>query len=179
MGRWLFIVGVTLTQWVDTAAAGSLPPDADGRGARSAPQPAIPDATRAAVRPGAVGPGAARRSGAHGDRGEDREDAPVAAPTQWRKYPGTCRDGRRTISSYYWEGSSTASGAAFDPRGLTAAHRTLPFGTRLTVSNPLNGRSVNVVINDRGPFVAGVALDLSLGAANALGMRGNGAVCVR
>jgi peptidoglycan lytic transglycosylase len=61
---------------------------------------------------------------------------------------------------------------------MTAAHRTLPFGTRLTVTNPRNGQSVQVVVNDRGPFISGVSLDLSLGAAQAIGLHGTGAVCM-
>jgi rare lipoprotein A (peptidoglycan hydrolase) len=89
-----------------------------------------------------------------------------------------CTSGRRVVSAYYWQGQHTASGQPFDPNGLTAAHRTLPFGTRLTVTNPRTGQSVIVVVNDRGPFVPGVSLDLSLGAAQAIGMRGVGAVCI-
>jgi len=89
-----------------------------------------------------------------------------------------CRGGQRIISAYYWEGEHTASGQPFDPNGLTAAHRTLPFGTRLTVTNPRTGQSVVVIVNDRGPFVSGVSLDLSLGAARAIGMRGVAAVCI-
>jgi rare lipoprotein A len=61
---------------------------------------------------------------------------------------------------------------------MTAAHRTLPFGTSLTVTNPRTGKSVTVVVNDRGPFISGVSLDLSLGAAQAIGMHGTGAVCI-
>jgi rare lipoprotein A len=90
----------------------------------------------------------------------------------------SCNGGQRIISAYYWEGRHTASGEPFNPRGMTAAHRTLPFGTRLTVMNPRTGQSVSVVINDRGPFVRGVSLDLSLGAAQAIGMHGTGAVCL-
>jgi rare lipoprotein A len=89
-----------------------------------------------------------------------------------------CSSGQRVVSAYYWEGQHTASGQPFNPNGLTAAHRTLPFGTRLTVTNPKTGQSVTVVVNDRGPFVPGVSLDLSLGAAQAIGMRGVGAVCI-
>ncbi len=103
----------------------------------------------------------------------------VPPPAKYRDADGGCNGGRRIISAYYAEGVRTASGARFDPRGLTAAHRTLPFGTRLTVSNPRTGKSVTVVINDRGPFVTGVSLDLSLGAAQAIGMRGTGAVCIQ
>jgi peptidoglycan lytic transglycosylase len=68
-------------------------------------------------------------------------------------------------------GQRTASGEIFNPNGLTAAHRTLPFGTCLRVGNPNTGRSVAVRINDRGPFTKGVSLDLSYGAARAIGMR--------
>ena len=73
---------------------------------------------------------------------------------------------------------SRASGQAFNPSGYTAAHRTLPFGSRVTVTNPRNGKSVTVVINDRGPFTRGVTLDLARGAANAIDMRQTQWVCV-
>ena len=89
-----------------------------------------------------------------------------------------CNGGQRIISAYYWEGRHTASGQPFNPLGMTAAHRTLPFGTHLTVSNPRTGKTVTVVINDRGPYAHGVSLDLSLGAAQAIGLRGTGSVCV-
>ncbi len=68
-------------------------------------------------------------------------------------------------------GHRTASGEPFNPGGLTAAHRSLPFGTCLLVSNPRTGKSVRVRVNDRGPFTKGVSLDLSAGAAQAIGMR--------
>jgi len=68
-------------------------------------------------------------------------------------------------------GSRTASGERFDPDGLTAAHRSLPFGTCLLVGNPKTGRTVVVRVNDRGPFTEGMTLDLSAGAARAIGMR--------
>jgi rare lipoprotein A len=67
---------------------------------------------------------------------------------------------------------------AFNPSGYTAAHRTLPFGSRVTVTNPRNGKSVTVVINDRGPFTRGVTLDLARGAANAIDMRQTQWVCM-
>lgn len=77
-------------------------------------------------------------------------------------------------ASYYSSGHRTASGERFNPNGFTAASRTLPFGTWLHVTNPATGRSVNVRINDRGPFVRGRGLDLARGAAAALGMIGRG-----
>jgi rare lipoprotein A len=89
-----------------------------------------------------------------------------------------CNGGRRIVSAYYWEGRHTASGQPFNPHGMTAAHRTLPFGTRLDVTNPRTGKTVNVLINDRGPYVRGVSLDLSLGAAQAIGLHGTGSVCI-
>lgn len=83
------------------------------------------------------------------------------------------------IASYYWQGQQTASGARFNPNGLTAAHRTLPFGTRVRVTNMHNGRSVDVTINDRGPFIAGRIIDLSRGAASVIGMTGQGLARVK
>jgi rare lipoprotein A len=74
------------------------------------------------------------------------------------------------IASYYDYGSRTASGERFRPDGLTAAHRTMKFGTMLKVTNQTNGRSVVVRINDRGPFVKSHAIDLSRGAARSIGM---------
>ncbi|MBR0776776.1 septal ring lytic transglycosylase RlpA family protein [Bradyrhizobium diazoefficiens] len=74
------------------------------------------------------------------------------------------------MASYYGNesGSRTASGARFNQNALTAAHRSLPFGTRLRVTH--RGQSVIVTINDRGPFVRGRVLDLSTGAARAIGL---------
>ena len=73
-------------------------------------------------------------------------------------------------------GRKTASGEPFDPTALTMAHRTLPFGTRVRVTNLENQRSVEVVVNDRGPFVAGRIADLSEAAARRLGMVAEGVV---
>jgi rare lipoprotein A len=100
------------------------------------------------------------------------------APQLRRGGESNCGGGQRIVSAYYWEGRHTASGQPFNPHGMTAAHRTLPFGTQLTVLNPRTGKTVTVTINDRGPFVRGVNLDLSLGAAQLIGMRGTGVVCL-
>jgi rare lipoprotein A len=78
------------------------------------------------------------------------------------------------MASYYWQGQRVASGGRFNPNAMTAAHRTLPFGTRVRVTNRNNGRSAVVTINDRGPFVAGRVIDLSRAAAGAIGMIGAG-----
>ena len=73
-------------------------------------------------------------------------------------------------ASYYKHGKRTANGEAFDPNGLTAAHRTLPFGTKVRVKNERTGKSVVVRINDRGPFIKDRIIDLSLGAASQVGL---------
>jgi len=90
---------------------------------------------------------------------------------------GNC-SGQRVVATYYVSGRRTASGQVFNSGELTAAHRTLPFGSKVTVTNPQTGASVTVVINDRGPFTRGVTLDLSRGAARAIGMRGTQWVCI-
>lgn len=85
----------------------------------------------------------------------------------------------RGIVSHYgsaFAGKATASGEPFDPEALTMAHRTLPFGTRVRVTNLENQRSVEVVVNDRGPFVARRIADLSLAAARRIGMVVDGVV---
>jgi rare lipoprotein A len=78
--------------------------------------------------------------------------------------------------SYYSTGSTTASGEPFDPNGLTAAHKTLPFDTKVRVTNPANGKSVVVRINDRGPFVSGRCLDLARGAFMVISSLGAGVI---
>ena len=81
------------------------------------------------------------------------------------------------IASVYAEGP-TATGERVVPSAMTAAHRTLPFGTMVRVTNTSNGRSVVVRINDRGPFVKGRIIDLTPGAAHAIGIAGLGSVTV-
>jgi rare lipoprotein A len=83
------------------------------------------------------------------------------------------------VASFYSEDTETASGEKFNPRELTAAHPTLPFGTRLRVTNMANGHSVTVRVNDRGPFVSGRVVDVSHSAAEALGMARSGTANVK
>jgi rare lipoprotein A len=112
---------------------------------------------------------------------------PEAAPPAAEKPPSAGErqaDARATrvergrVSHYgkAFEGRKTASGEIFDPEALTMAHRTLPFGTRVRVTNLENRRSVDVVVNDRGPFVDGRIADLSTAAARAIGMVADGVV---
>lgn len=86
-------------------------------------------------------------------------------------------EGQEGLASWYgpgFHGRQTANGERFDMHGRTAAHRTLPFGTRVRVVRLDDGRSVTVRINDRGPFVRGRIIDLSLGAAKKIGLNRDG-----
>ncbi|HYS15955.1 MAG TPA: septal ring lytic transglycosylase RlpA family protein [Candidatus Binatia bacterium] len=98
-----------------------------------------------------------------------RKPTRAAAPP-----PGTRIVGLASWYGQRHQGRATASGEAFNMNLLTAAHRTMPFGTRLRVTNVENGRSVVVRVNDRGPWVNDRVLDVSLAAAKALGIVGDG-----
>ncbi|MBJ7543261.1 septal ring lytic transglycosylase RlpA family protein [Rhodomicrobium udaipurense] len=74
------------------------------------------------------------------------------------------------VASVYWEGTRTANGERYHPDGISAAHKTLPFGTIVEVRNQRTGATIRVRINDRGPFIRGRIIDLSRGAARAFGM---------
>ena len=84
-------------------------------------------------------------------------------------------------ASWYALNSKTASGERMNPAALTAAHRTLPFGTKVKVTNQRNGKSVVVRINDRGPFIKGRVIDLSKAAASKLGFikSGHTKICMQ
>jgi len=91
--------------------------------------------------------------------------------------PSVVRDLGTGVASYYgrrFHGRLTANGERFNMNAMTAAHKTLAFGTRVRVTNPRNGRSVVVRINDRGPFIKGRTIDLSRGAAQRIGMISSG-----
>lgn len=109
-------------------------------------------------------------------RGERRSRNTEAARFSQAGYSSGGSGGHSGMASYYGSesGSRTASGARFVPGAMTAAHRTLPFGTKVRVTNKHNGRSVVVTINDRGPFIRGRIIDLSSGAAGVIGMRSSG-----
>lgn len=88
-----------------------------------------------------------------------------------------CQSLQEGEASYYahkFHGRKTASGERFDNNAMTAAHRTLPFGTKVRVTNSNNGKSVVVRINDRGPFIKGRIVDLSRESARRIGMIGPG-----
>ncbi|AFZ26099.1 rare lipoprotein A [Cylindrospermum stagnale PCC 7417] len=112
---------------------------------------------------------------------------PMRSPFSIPKLPqqiavGGVRINFTGIASWYGydgSGSQTASGERYNPEGLTAAHRTLPMGTKVRVTNTRNGRSVVVRINDRGPYIGGRIIDVSAGAARVLGMIGSGIAPVK
>ena len=83
------------------------------------------------------------------------------------------------VASFYTEGTKTANGEKFNTLDMTAAHPTLPFGTKLRVTNVASGQSVTVRVNDRGPYVRGRVVDVSYSAADALGMVGKGVAKVK
>ncbi|WP_067804103.1 septal ring lytic transglycosylase RlpA family protein [Actinomadura formosensis] len=107
----------------------------------------------------------------------DTEVAHLVKPQKKKHYKvvdsGSCE------ASYYWEGQMTASGEPFDPSELTAAHKTLPLGSKVRVTNRNNDRSVIVRINDRGPYAGGRCLDLSRAAMQKVGGTGAGVIPVR
>jgi len=83
------------------------------------------------------------------------------------------------VASYYWQPQRVASGGWFNPNAMTAAHKTLPFGTRVRVTHVGTGKSVEVRINDRGPYIRGRIIDLSSAAAGVIGMKGSGVARVQ
>ena len=87
--------------------------------------------------------------------------------------------GSHGVASFYWQPQRVASGGWFNPNAMTAAHKTLPFGTRVRVTHAGNGRSVVVRINDRGPYIRGRIIDLSRAAAGVIGMTGQGVARIR
>jgi rare lipoprotein A len=102
-----------------------------------------------------------------------RSEPPVGSVKQALQRSG---DG---LASFYGSDQQTASGERFNPRAMTAAHRTLPFGTKVRVTNVRSGRAVTVRINDRGPFVPGRVIDLSQAAAEELGIVAHGIAKVK
>ena len=98
------------------------------------------------------------------------EDGSGSAPTP--------ANGSSCQASYYWQGQKTANGEQFNPSDLTAAHKSLPFNSRVKVTNPNNGKTVVVRINDRGPYVSGRCLDLSKAAMETIGGTSSGVLTV-
>ncbi|QOC94622.1 septal ring lytic transglycosylase RlpA family protein [Micromonospora craniellae] len=97
-------------------------------------------------------------------RSKSRTASPTPKPTATKTTARPAVDTGSCGASFYWQGQMTANGETFNPEAMTAAHKTLPFDTRVRVTNPANGKSITVRINDRGPFIEGRCLDLSRAA---------------
>jgi rare lipoprotein A len=120
-------------------------------------------------------PGVSRQAAVH--------KAPRTTSPTWSKRSlstdGQRGSGHQGVASFYWQPQRVASGGWFNPNAMTAAHKTLPFGTRVRVTHMGNGRSVEVKINDRGPYIAGRIIDLSKAAAGVIGMTEQGIARIR
>ncbi|GKQ49180.1 septal ring lytic transglycosylase RlpA family protein [Bradyrhizobium sp. Ce-3] len=127
-----------------------------------------------ASRPVSIEPTRAASSASRTRVATARSHRPYAA-----RKAGDTKIASQGVASFYSEAQPTASGEKFDGRELTAAHPTLPFGTRLRVTDVKSGRSVTVRVNDRGPYVPGRIVDVSYSAAQSLGMIGKGVANVR
>lgn len=98
-----------------------------------------------------------------------KEVKPISVPTSTSTSKSKVIDGKASYYANMFQGRKTANGQIFDQGKLTAAHRTLPFGTKVKVTNINNHKSVIVTINDRGPFIRGRIIDLSSSAFKAIG----------
>ncbi|MEV5821343.1 septal ring lytic transglycosylase RlpA family protein [Micromonospora harpali] len=153
-----------------TAAAPSASPSA------SVPPSASPSPTVTAS------PKATRSQAASRSRPRTAAPKPAATKAAATKKPtptSNVVDSGSCGASFYDEGQLTANGENFDPSAMTAAHKTLPFDTMVRVTNPANGKSVTVRINDRGPFIDGRCLDLSRAAFAAIASVDVGALTVK
>ena len=124
----------------------------------------------ASTSPSATGSPTPSRTAQAPSRSKPRTPSPKATPTT-KPTPTAKKTTARPVvetgscgASFYWQGQMTANGETFNPEELTAAHKTLPFNSKVRVTNPANGKSVTVRINDRGPFIDGRCLDLSRAA---------------
>ncbi|MEU5780035.1 septal ring lytic transglycosylase RlpA family protein [Micromonospora lupini] len=142
--------------------------------------PTASPSVSASASPSATASPSASRSAQAASRGKARTEAPKPRPTAKKTTPaakvlesGSCG------ASFYSDGQLTANGESFNPNELTAAHKTLPFNTRVRVTNPSSGKSVIVRINDRGPFIDGRCLDLSRAAFATIASTDVGALTVR
>ncbi|GAA2166138.1 septal ring lytic transglycosylase RlpA family protein [Actinomadura napierensis] len=164
--------------------SGKAPADS-AQAAQTAPRASTPAADPPRATPSRASRGAPRDPDPqHGKKDPAKKAKPEAAAehkaepkkkTQKKKAlaSGSCE------ASFYGEGQMTASGEPFNPGALTAAHKTLPMGSKVRVTNKNNGRSVVVRINDRGPYAGGRCLDLSTAAMKKVGGTGSGVIPVR
>jgi rare lipoprotein A len=169
-------IGVHRLGAVDTASATPSPAASNVPTAGTTRAPAVTPPTTAAAPTSSARP-TPSRSGEHASRSTTRTSRPSPTPTKSTAAKvvdsGTCE------ASFYSEAQPTANGEQFDPDAMTAAHKSLPFDTRVRVTNLSDGRSVIVRINDRGPYVDGRCLDLSRAAFEAIAPLDAGVATVR
>ncbi|MGC4745054.1 septal ring lytic transglycosylase RlpA family protein [Micromonospora sp. DT201] len=149
--------------------------------AASSLSPSSPAASpSASASPSVTASPSATRSQQAASRGKARTASPKPSPTAKKTTasPKVLESGS-CGASFYSDGQLTANGESFNPNALTAAHKTLPFNTKVRVTNPANGKSVVVRINDRGPFIDGRCLDLSRAAFATITSVDVGALTVR
>jgi rare lipoprotein A len=165
MERWLVVLSLAVMPWPAVAAA----------------SPGSPDGHARLVEAAATLQFAEQVNEQQVQEPQQAQEQPKQQAQEQPKSTGAdaaCNGGQRMMATSYGKGQrTTASGERFNPRGMTAAHRTLPFGTRLTVTNLKTGKSVIVVVNDRGPSAKRLDIDLSTAAAKAIGLDGTAAVC--
>ncbi|GAA1849263.1 septal ring lytic transglycosylase RlpA family protein [Asanoa iriomotensis] len=158
-----------------------FPQSTDATPTAEAPSPTVTATPSATAKPKPTA--TPSRSPEHASRGAVRSPStkkPTPARTTSKPATGgTVVSSGTCGASYYDEGQMTANGEVFDPEALTAAHKTLPFNTRVRVTNPSNGKSVVVRINDRGPFVEGRCIDLSRAAFRAIASLSQGELTVK
>ncbi|MEV4117507.1 septal ring lytic transglycosylase RlpA family protein [Micromonospora sp. NPDC049645] len=155
-------------EFTPTTAASSLTPSAPS----VSPSPSASPSVTASP--------SATRSQQAASRAKTRTASPKPKPTA-KKTTAAAKvlDSGSCGASFYSDGQLTANGESFNPDALTAAHKTLPFNTKVRVTNPANGKSVTVRINDRGPFIDGRCLDLSRAAFATIASVDVGALTVR
>ncbi|PWR07470.1 septal ring lytic transglycosylase RlpA family lipoprotein [Micromonospora acroterricola] len=150
--------------------------------AASSPAASSPSASpSASASPSVTASPSASRSPQAASRNKARTAAPKPSPTAKKKTTPAAKvlESGSCGASFYSDGQLTANGESFNPDELTAAHKTLPFNTKVRVTNPASGKSVVVRINDRGPFIDGRCLDLSRAAFATIASVDVGALTVR
>lgn len=164
-----------------TVIPGSTPASASASDPATAAPTATPGqpATTSPASPTAVPSPRASRSTPAASRAKSRTATPRPTATTTKPPAPAVVDSGSCGASFYAQGQVTANGESFNPDALTAAHKTLPFNTRVRVTNPDNGKSVVVRVNDRGPFIAGRCLDLSRAAFAAIASLDLGHIDVR
>lgn len=173
----LFLVACSLAP-APASAAGASSTDATARAAKEMPPAKEAASAKEAPPEGKKAASTAKETGTAANQGRSSTKEPAAGnKTKRARAPVATRK-----ISYYGRrlaGRKTASGERYDPSALTMAHRTLPFGTRVRVTNVRNGRNAVVRVNDRGPWRHNRAADVSLAAARKLGMLKQGVITAR